>query len=356
MRRKTTYLVCIAALVAVPAAPVAAATTPTLGSPPIAAPSFAGAVASQTKLLGSAPRNLSAASWWGGTYEVAGGEHVSIYISTSYPEIAAVAQQWVDFFGGIPHGKELSLARVYVAPLAEVEEMCFSDDVLGCYGGQTLVTVGDSTAGVTPASIAAHEYGHHVAANRGNAPWKAIDWGTKRWASQMGICGRVAAGTAFPGDEGASYSLNPGEGFAESYRVLVEGKGSAVGYDWPIVDPSFRPTSETLAAVREDVVHPWQGPTTRTIRAKFLRQRRTWAMQVATPLDGDLRLRVTVPGGGADDVTLLSSNGRTVLATGSWASSGGKSAEYRVCGARSVRVRVTRGGAAARFTLQVQSP
>jgi hypothetical protein len=132
--------------------------------------------------------------------------------------------------------------------------------------------------------------------------------------------------------------------------------GTAAGYDWPIIDPSFRPTPESLAALSEDVLHPWAGPTTTTIRGKFLRQRRTWSTQVATLLDGDLRLRVTVPGDGADDVTLLSSDGRTVLATGPWASSGGKSAEYQVCGARSVRVRVTRGGAAARFTLQVQKP
>ncbi|MDX6400904.1 MAG: hypothetical protein QOF27_1510, partial [Gaiellaceae bacterium] len=74
-----------------------------------------------------------------------------------------------------------------------------------------------------------------------------------------------------------------------------------------------------------NVLHPWTGPMTRTIRGKFLRQRRTWSTQLATILDGDLRLRVTVPGGGADEVTLLSSDGRTVLATGSWASSGGKS-------------------------------
>ncbi len=112
--------------------------------------------------------------------------------------------------------------------------------------------------------------------------------------------------------------------------MLVVTGGTAVGYDWPIVDPSFRPTPASLAAIREDVLHPWVGP--------------------------DLRVRVTVPGGGGDDVTLLSSDGRTVLATGSWASSGGKSVEYRVCGARSLRVRVTRGAAAARFILQVQAP
>ncbi len=356
MRVKTTYLLCLAALLAVLTVPTATAAPPRLGSPAFTAPTSTGTVASRTKLLNSAPRHLSALSWWGGTYPVPDGEHVSIYISTSYPEADAVAQQWADFFGRIPHGKELSLAKVYIAPLDEVSELCFSDEVLGCYGGQTIVTVGDSTAGLPPASIAAHEYGHHIAANRNNAPWRALDWGTKRWATTMGICARVAAGTAFPGDEGPNYTLNPGEGFAESYRVLVETNGTAVGYDWPIVDQSFRPTPASLAAIREDVVEPWVGSTTKTIRGKFLRGRRTWTTQVATLLDGDLRVRVTVPGGGADDVTLLAGDGRTVLATGFWASTGGKSAEYRVCGARSLRVRVTRGGAAARFTLRVAVP
>jgi hypothetical protein len=356
MKAKTTYLAWVVALVAVLGVPTAKAASLQLESPAATAP-FAGIAAeTRTKLLSSAPRHLSGASWWGGTYDVPDGEHVSIYISTSYPQTDAVAQQWADFFAGIPHGKELSLAKVYIAPLDEVSEMCFSDEVLGCYGGQTLVTVGDSSAGASPVSIAAHEYGHHIAANRNNAPWNALDWGTKRWATTMGICTRAARGTAFPGDEGPSYSLNPGEGFAESYRVLVETGGTAVGYDWPIVDPSFRPTPESLAAIREDVLRPWTGPTTKTIRGKFLRGRRAWTTQVTTPLDGDLRVRLTVPGGGADDVTLLSGDGRTVLATGSWASTGGKSAEYRVCGARSMRVRVTRGGAAARFTLRVAAP
>lgn len=284
------------------------------------------------------------------------GEQVTVYVSTNYPQGDTLARQWVDFFAALPHGKEISTATVYVAPLAQVAEMCFSSEALGCYGGQTLVVVGETTDGVAPSSVAMHEYAHHIAANRSNAPWSALDWGTKRWASQMGICSRVASGMAYPGDEGNNYALNPGEAFAESYRVLVETKSTGVGYDWPIMDPSFRPTPEALAALREDVLHPWIGSTTKTINGKFLRHRRTWATQVTTPLDGDLRIRVTVPGGGADDVTLLSSDGRTVLATGSWASSGGKTVEYRVCGARSFRVRVTRGVPAARFTLQVQAP
>ena len=298
----------------------------------------------------------STTAWWGGTYAVSGGEQLHLYISTRYPRSDATAQGWVDFFSAIPHGAELSQARVYIAPLDEVSEMCDSVEALGCYVGEGIFAVGDPTDGVAPASVLAHEYGHHIAAHSNNAPWRAVDWGTKRWATQMGICSRVTNGLAFPGDERLSYSLNPGEAFAESYRVLVETNGTAVGYDRPIVDQSFRPTPEALAALREDIEHPWLGPTTTTIRGKFLRHRRTWSTQIATPLDGDLRVRVTVPGGGADDVTLLSSDGQTVLATGSWTTSGAKSVEYRICGARSFKVRVTRGGAAARFILQVRRP
>ena len=99
---------------------------------------------------------------------------------------------------GLPHGKELSAVKVYIAPLTEVAEMCFTTEALGCYGGQTLVVVGESTDGIAPSSIATHEYGHHIAANRSNAPWPAIDWGTKRWASMMGICSRVAREWRFP--------------------------------------------------------------------------------------------------------------------------------------------------------------
>jgi hypothetical protein len=356
MHAKTTYLLGLAALVAALAAPTAAGTpAPRLEAPTLPQLDATGSAAAWTKPLSIAPRTAET-QWWGGAFPVAGGGQVTVFVSSTYPEARAVAQQWADFFAGLPHGAELASLTAYVAPLDEVGELCFSDHVLGCYWGQKLVTVGDSSAGIPPASVAAHEYGHHVAGNRRNDPWPAIAWGTKRWASWAGICSRVQARTAFPGDEGTNYSSNPGEAFAESYRVLVETNGSAVGYDWPIVDYSFHPDARALAAVRDDVLSPWTTPTQRTIRGKFLRRSRTWSTTVATPLDGELRLRLTAPGGGAHDVTLLSSTGRTVLATSSWDGSGGKSIEYRVCGARSVKARVTRGGASARFTLRVTTP
>jgi hypothetical protein len=358
MSRKTTYLIAMTILAAAFVMPTTASAgdvSPRLEAPTLAALDFTGTASRQTTTFAAAPRRLSAASWWGGTYTVA-DEQVTVYVSKTYPEADGVGRQWAEYFAGLVHGPELPLMKAYVAPLDEVEEICGSDYVVGCYGGQTLITVGDSTTGYIPASIAAHEYGHHIAANRINAPWAAIDWGTKRWASYMNICSRAQAGAVFPGDEGMNYSFNPGEGFAESYRVLIETNGTAVGYDWPIVDPSFRPDAQALTAIREDVLHPWSEPRTTTIKRKFLRRGGTWTTQVATPLDGDLRIGVTVPGGGADDVTLLSGDGETVLATASWNSSGGKSVEYRVCGARSLKVRVTRRAAAARFTLRVVVP
>jgi hypothetical protein len=319
-----------------------------LAAAPVASSSAGAAAVQQTRLLAGPPRHLADASWYGGSYPTADGQHLSVYVSTSYPDPQALAQHWVGFFAGLPHGPELSRATVYVAPLDELQEMCGSSDVAGCYGDGELVIPGDASAGIAPESVAAHEYGHHIAANRSNAPWRALDWGTKRWATAMGICPRVAAGTAFPGDEDSYYTLNPGEAFAESYRVLVETNGTGEGGSWPIVDPSFRPSPGALAALREDVVHPWTGPTQTTIRGSFTAGRRTWRTSITTPLDGDLQIRT-----GADDLTLYA--GSRMLAKSAWTSTGGKELDYRVCGTRTVSLRVTRG-TAARFTLRVSQP
>jgi len=338
-------------LAAVLVAALASATSTSAGASvrldPSPAPS-AGAV--RTAVLTAAGlRRLEAKSWLSGAYPV------KVSVSPAYASDPGMAQRWADFFASLLHGDELAALDAYIAPLSEVEEICHGD-ALGCYGSNHLVVMGETNFGVTPESVARHEYGHHIAAHRLNPPWIALDSGAKRWASHVGVCARTAAGTAFPGDEGAEYALNPGEAFAESYRVLMETNGSAVGYDWPIVDPSFRPDAQSLAALREDVVHPWQSQSTTTIRGKFLRRSRTWSAQIATPLDGEIRIQVNVPGGGADDVNLLSSDGRAVLAAGSWTGSGVKAAEYLVCGKRSLKVRVKRGGAAARFSLRVTAP
>jgi len=300
----------------------------------------------------AAPTRL-ASQWAGGMYPLPNGEHVSVYVSTRYPDPDALAQTWASYFGGLPHGSEVSLVRAYIAPLDEVQQLCVNPDVLGCYGGDELVTVGETPVWMLPAtSVAAHEYGHHIAAHRNNAPWRALDWGAKRWATQMDVCRRVAGGTASPGGEGADYSLNPGEAFAESYRVLVESTGTAAGDRWPIVDASFRPDVAALAALRADVLDPWTGPAVTAVRGRFKGSARYWTATLATPLDGDLSIKV----GASDDLSLRSGDGRTVLARSAWTSTGGKFAAYRVCGTRSLQVRVSRLRAAASFTLRISRP
>jgi hypothetical protein len=295
---------------------------------------------------------VAAVAWRGGRYATRTGEQVKVFVSPAYASDPGTAQQWADFFASLVHGSELGLLTAYIAPLDEVQELCHADfEVLGCYGAQQLVTVGEPVDGLQPTSVATHEYGHHVANNRLNAPWVAIDWGTKRWTSYMNVCARTAGGTAFPGDEGFAYTLNPGEAFAESYRVLNETQAGSP-LTWPIVDPSFLPDATALQAVRDDVLQPWTAPTTRTVRARFIRGRHAWTMKLATPLDGDLSVRLAQ---GSDDLDLLGGR-RTVIARGSWSSTGGKSLEYRICGQRSLTIRVRSDGRPSRFTLRVTQP
>jgi hypothetical protein len=330
----------------------AAAGSPRLEAPTLAGLGYGGAFTKTSKLSTTGRASLAASMWVGGRYTIGSGEAVTVYVSATYGASDDQAREWANWFASLPHGAELALLTAYLAPLGEVQSICGSGDVLGCYGGQRLVSLGDSSGGMPPASIAAHEYGHHVANNRSNAPWKAIDWGTKRWATSTHICSRVSAGTAFPGDEGFNYTLNPGEGFAESYRVLVETNGSAEGYDWPIVDATFRPDTQALAGVREDTLHPWVGATSTAIRGRFAKGRPTWSRTLATPLDGDLRVDVASAAG----LTLRSVDGLQILARGAWNGTGGTSATYRICGARSLQVRLNRNSTAARFALRITIP
>ena len=302
----------------------------------------------------AAARRLAGVTWWGGVYTTTGGDRVTVHLSGAYPRDDAVAQRWADYLGSLVHASELASVSLYLAPLADVQEVC-SAEADGCYDGSRIVSVGDSSAGIPPTSVVAHEYGHHVAEHRLNPPWRAIDAGPKRWATAVGVCSRTAAGTAFPGDEGLHYSFNPGEAWAESYRVLNETRGG-LPLTWGIVDRSFAPTPALLQAVSDDVLHPWTGPTTQRIVGGFRGTATTWQLTVATPLDGDLDVSLAVPPGTADSLALLGTDGRQ-LAVGLLGGDGRMLLHSTICGARSVVLRVRRAGGDARtFTLRVTRP
>jgi hypothetical protein len=283
--------------------------------------------------------------FWGGAYTTRTNEQVSVFSSPTYAVDQAVNQRWADFLASLVHGPELATVRVYRAPAAEVARLCGGNvDVRGCYDRGRIVTLGED-ADLTAAAVLAHEYGHHVAANRTNAPWPGLAWGTKRWSSYINVCRHARAKEWWPGAEAPLvYFYNPGEGFAEAYRLLNERRLGLPESPWSIVDPVFRPDARALQLIERDVVDPWRANRTVTLSGKLTASRRVRTFRVATPLDGTLTASVT--GGARVDVL----TGKRRLAGGS------ARVETEVCGVRTTALRVTRTVGRGAFRLTISLP
>jgi hypothetical protein len=242
-----------------------------------------------TILRARVPRAVDRPSDTGGTYTTPDGTAIKVVVSASYQPDETRNQGLADFFGSLVHGTELSAITVDMRTLPEVQGVCGGEEALACYdpNAQTLFVPGEDPEGVPLEQILAHEYGHHVAFSRLNPPWNAYVLGPKRWASYQNLCEKAVNGQVFPGDEGEHYTLNPGEGWAETYRVLNARRiGTWTDIGWPIVDASFMPSDPALALAEQDVVQPWTGPTVvKTIKGTLKRRElRKWRL---TPvLDG----------------------------------------------------------------------
>src|SRR5215213_6485509 len=112
-------------------------------APTLPALGYGAAFAKTSKLSEAGRRALTASEWVGGRYTVGSGDAVTVYVSATYGASDNQAHEWANWFSLLPHGAELGLLTAYLAPLEEVQTLCGSADVLGCYGGQTLVSVGD---------------------------------------------------------------------------------------------------------------------------------------------------------------------------------------------------------------------
>jgi hypothetical protein len=295
-------------------------------------------------------------SWIGGPTTAKTGESVNVYVSAALAAGLGTPQTWADFLSGLLHGTELSFLTAYIGTLDDVREIC-GERALGCYGGNRMVSMGETMFGISAAEVVRHEYGHHIAFHRVNSPWQAIDWGPKNWASTEDVCRRAEELTAYPGDEGDHYSVNPGEAWAETYRLLEESRADATGSGWPIIDSSFYPDAVALQAAERDVLQPWNVGRRTVFRRTFSAGgKRVWPIALTTPLDGLLDVTVALPRNGLHEVALLTADRRTVLQTGLWASATTKRITTTICGERSLVLRVTQKGALGRVTVTATAP
>jgi hypothetical protein len=118
------------------------------------------------------------------------------------------------------------------------------------------------------------------------------------------------------------YLVNPGEGFAEAYRVLNENRLGLARGRWR-VDSVFQPNARALALLEQDVMNPWRANRTLTLRA------RARTLTVATRLDGTFS--VSAP---RVRIEVLARKKRLARGTGS--------VNTQVCGARALTLRISR--------------
>jgi hypothetical protein len=287
---------------------------------------------------------------WGGSYPSGDsyGTYVQIQVSDTYPVDQALPQDWATYLGTLVHGRELAKLTLDLIPLSAVQAVC-GDQALACYdpGREEIFASPEDQLDSPPAKeIVTHEYGHHLANNSSDAPWQALDYGTKRWASYANICSKAAAGTASPGDEGSHYFQNSGEAFAESYRVLNLQKQGQTTIGWDIVDRSFYPDATALTLLEEDIATPWVGPTASKLHGSFgTGVVRTFKVQ--TKLDGMFTARLISPTKTKMQLALYNA-GTLVMRAGS--------IRYQICGERSLTLKVQRTSGRGSFTVDVTKP
>jgi hypothetical protein len=294
-------------------------------------------------------------------YQTADGASVEVQLSQSFADTAenrGGAQSFVDFLGTRVHGSELGRLRMFVGTPAEVTNECGGDDgVQACYvGGERRMYVPSTDPGGTRSPftreyVMTHEYGHHIAAYRRNDPFLAINWGPKYWASYKRICAGVFQGRYFPGNQAAHYLDDPGEGWADSYAHLHY---PSLPFQF---NPGFAPDAGAFAAIQRDVLTPWNGPVTRTVRRTLSARRPVTSTTSSLTLDGTIALALSGPRRANYDLQVVE-NGRVVGKTRTVGSR--DRITGTVCrgnsGTANITFRVRRRSGSGPFSLRISTP
>ncbi len=353
MRRASPILLAAVLLVAAPAA-YAARAQPLVDTAPAVDPGASAVRRLDHGLRAQSALAARAAASSDQVIATPDGQSVRVALASSYHPDPAVPSTYVAFLASLPHGRELSRLRVVIAPPAEVARTCGSSDSVACYGENTMVVPGEALAtstGLTTSYAIAHEYGHHVAAHRSNAPFSALDTGPKRWSSYERVCARTARGLLAPGNERGLYRWNPGEAWAETYAHLTY-----PAQTWAFT-PLLRPDAGALRAAAVDVGAPWRRPPATPLTGSFAASGSTVrTFKLAISLDGAFDARLAGPARSNLDLALFSRGrrvGRTTTAGSADRLHFG--ALCRQSGAGRATLRVTRRSGAGAFRVVVRS-
>jgi hypothetical protein len=350
-------LLCAAAVVTALTATAAAqsSTTRRLKSPRLAEIARGSAAIPDTLLDSPPTRALAPSGFWGGDYRTPSGESVTVYASNSYPIDPALGQRWANFLASLLRGSELASVTVLLATPDQIKRIC-GGFAVACYddrGGLLYAPGEDPSSDFSAEAVITHEYGHHIAAHRSNAPWRALHWGPKRWASSMQVCAKARADKLVPGAEDPiSYGINPGEGWAETYRVLNERRLGLSETPWQIVSDSLYPDDAALTAAEQDVTAQWQTETTTTRTASLTPTTSAVTYTIATELDGTLKVALR-PSAGLRLTLDVYASGTLVVHT---VAARAIARTTTICGARSYSIRVTATRGSGSFRLTVAEP
>ena len=206
-------------------------------------------------------------------YATSTGETVEI---AGFPEVAPA---YAEFFAGLPHGAELAELRVTIVPPEEVPALCGAG-MTACYVPResTLVAPGPEFDG----PLLAHEYGHHVAANRGGGVFSSVLMGPPRWASHAHVCAKLRDSTV-----GIGWGNEPAEAWADVYARLTYPE-----LPWRLT-PALSPDDGAFLAALRDVVAPPPALRTLAFRGRFdERERDVRRFTVPVRLDGAVDLEL----------------------------------------------------------------
>ena len=168
--------------------------------------------------------------------------------------------------------------------------------------------------------------------------------------------GRKRASSS-PATRAENYQLNPGEDFAENYRVLNERRLGVEELPWQVVDASLYPDQTALDLLAQDITNPWTSATSRTLRGTFGPARDRPRLP---PPDAARRVVQRHPPGGLGQLPLHAPGRRLPDREPARVPRSVRpvtqSLSFQLCSQRSLQLQVKRVKGSGPFTLTVSQP